>query len=104
MSDNSPEYTAKTENINQFEETNSNTVKSKSTINFTIQIGVFSASMGVDNFKNIGQVTEHIGVDSKYRYLYGTFDSYAKAKEKFAEIIKLGYSDAFNMNIDRYKK
>jgi outer membrane protein OmpA-like peptidoglycan-associated protein len=80
------------------------TSSTKSSINFTIQLGVFSASIGVDNFKNVGTVIEHIGVDNKYRYLYGTFDSYSKAKEKLSEIIKLGYSEAFIMNTERYKK
>ena len=79
--------------------------ESKSTgISFTIQLGVFSAPMDVMEFKNIGEVTAHIGEDNKYRYLFGTYDSYSKANEKLSQILKLGYTEAFIMNTERYKK
>ncbi|OFX52982.1 MAG: hypothetical protein A2046_04215 [Bacteroidetes bacterium GWA2_30_7] len=75
-----------------------------SDITFTIQIGAYSKSIDVNTFNELKGITENKGNDGKFRYLYGSFNQFSLAKTELMRIIKLGYSDAFIMNYERYKK
>lgn len=83
--------------------TNNNIIAEVNDIIFTIQIGAYSNSIDVNTFTDLKNIVEHKGVDNKFRYLYGTFKSYNLAKSELMRLIKLGYSDAFIMNSERYK-
>lgn len=90
-------------NSNNNISSNNNQVKTGNIV-FTIQIGAYSESVNLENFNSLKGVTEHKGTDNKYRYIYGRFNSYTLAKQEWMRLNKLGYSDAFIMNIERYKE
>lgn len=82
---------------------NNDIVSSTGGVNFVIQIGAYSKSLELSSFKDLNGVVEHKGTDKKFRYLYGSFNSFTLANNELMRLIKLGYSDAFIMNSERYK-
>ena len=83
---------------------NTSDVNSTDGVSFTIQIGAYSNSIELYIFNDSKEIVEYKGDDGKYRYLFGKFNSYSEARSKLISIIKMGYSDAFIMNSERYKK
>ncbi len=70
---------------------------------YTIQLAALKVPVETSYFKNIDGVKRVKGKDGLYRYIWGQFE-HSIALQKRKELIDMGYSGAFIMNIDYYKK
>ena len=71
---------------------------------FTIQIMALRNPVGIDYFRDPGNVTMFSGSDGFHRYVYGNFPNISEALKELPRIQKKGYKDAFIMYLARYKK
>lgn len=69
---------------------------------FGIQLKALQKSVNVKTFEPL-EVKEIKCLDGYYRYIYGEYNSFKKAKEKLNEIIEKGYTDAFVVNLNQLK-
>ena len=70
---------------------------------FTIQLMALKNPVELSYFSNVSNVKKHLGKDGYTRYTYGEYIGYYKAKEAIQEIVNKGYTDAFVVNVERYK-
>ncbi len=70
---------------------------------YTIQLLALKVPVDISYFKNIDGVKRIKGSDGIYRYVWGQYE-YKKALQKRKELIRNGYTGAFIMNLDYYKK
>jgi outer membrane protein OmpA-like peptidoglycan-associated protein len=78
--------------------------KSKeATGDYTIQLLAVKVPVGTTYFKNIEGVERVKGQDGFYRYIWGRFD-HKTAINKRDQLIRMGHTNAFVMDIDYYKK
>ena len=69
---------------------------------YTIQLVALKNPVHISYFKEFDSVKKYIGTDRLHRYIFGEFKGISAAKEELKKIIKMGYPDAFIMNINRY--
>jgi len=69
---------------------------------YTIQIMALKNPKAISHFNNIGQVTRHTCKDGIYRYVIGEYQGIQSAMEALPGINRLGYKDAFIMNVNHY--
>ncbi|MEA2106609.1 MAG: hypothetical protein U9P82_07810, partial [Bacteroidota bacterium] len=69
---------------------------------FGIQLKALQKSVNVKTFEPL-EVKKIKCLDGYYRYIYGKYNSFKKAKEKLNEIIEKGYTDAFVVNLNQLK-
>jgi len=70
---------------------------------YTIQIASLNTPIKLSHFSNIKGVKEYIGDDGKYKYIYGEYKSMAEAHKDIKKLAKKGYSDAFVINLNKFK-
>jgi outer membrane protein OmpA-like peptidoglycan-associated protein len=71
---------------------------------FTIQIMALRKPVSIDYFSNLKGVTMFKASDGLYKYVYGSFPDMSEALKELPRIRKMGYSDAFIVYMERYKK
>jgi len=72
--------------------------------NFTIQIKSSSNPISLTTFKPLKlDVKELIGNDGHYKYIHGSYNSIEDARKDLKKIRRSGYSDAFIVNMDKFK-
>ncbi|MEE4196902.1 MAG: OmpA family protein [Bacteroidales bacterium] len=84
------------QNRNRPEELN---LRSKTTL-YGIQLRALKKPTDPETFKPL-EVKEIKCLDGYYRYIYGEYTSFKKAKEQLNEIIAKGYTDAFIVNLNQ---
>ncbi len=70
---------------------------------YTIQISSTSKHVKLTHFKNLKGVKEYIGLDGKFKYVYGQYKTMEAARKELKKIHKLGYPSAFIVNINKYR-
>ncbi len=75
----------------------------KGTTIYTVQIMALKKPVKSSYFTQLDGVIEYIGTDGYHRYIYGEFAGIPAANKELRKILKMGYLDAFIMNINRYK-
>ena len=70
---------------------------------FTIQLLALKNPVELSHFKNLEGVVKYMGNDGYTRYTYGQYNGSTDAKEAITKIINKGYTDAFVVNIEKYK-
>ena len=70
---------------------------------YAIQVKALSSPIDMSIFKNLKGVKEYLGVDGYYRYTYMEFSSREEATRKLQSIKDQGYTDAFVIDVNRYK-
>lgn len=80
-----------------------NNTNSNQTKIYAIQVKALSSPIDISMLKNLKGVKEYLGADGYYRYTYMEFESIEEAKLKLQSIKDLGYTDAFVIDVNRYK-
>jgi outer membrane protein OmpA-like peptidoglycan-associated protein len=62
---------------------------------YTIQLQAFKKPLADKKFNGLTDVMELYGADGFYRYVYGEFDGFSKAKDAIENVYSAGYKDAF---------
>jgi outer membrane protein OmpA-like peptidoglycan-associated protein/tetratricopeptide (TPR) repeat protein len=62
---------------------------------YTIQLKSSKQQLSMNMFKDVAGVKEIASSDGYYRYIYGDYKSYIKAKEELTKIHESGFKDAF---------
>ncbi len=70
---------------------------------FTIQLESLSEPVNLSHYKELKGVTELIGNDQKYKYIYGSYPSVDEARKELNKIKKYGYENAFVINLNKLK-
>jgi outer membrane protein OmpA-like peptidoglycan-associated protein/tetratricopeptide (TPR) repeat protein len=81
--------------INKASKSLMNPVSDNRKIIYIIQLKATREPTNIDQFKGIDGVREIACDDGFYRYIYGEYNSFTKAKAALAPFLKLGYRDAF---------
>jgi len=69
---------------------------------YTIQIASTSKQVKLTRFKNIKGVMEYIGLDAKFKYVYGKYKTLDEARKDLKKIRKMGYKEAFIVNLNKF--
>ncbi len=80
-----------------------NRLENKTDEQYTIQLKALRKPINIGFFSNLQGVQEHIGDDGLYKYTYGKYTKMSAAKKDLKKVIKKGYTDAFVVNIKKYK-
>jgi len=80
-----------------------NNTSSNQTKVYAIQVKALSSPIDISMLKGLKGVKEYLGADGYYRYTYMEFSSREEATLKLQSIKELGYTDAFVIDVNRYK-
>jgi outer membrane protein OmpA-like peptidoglycan-associated protein/TPR repeat protein len=71
---------------------------------YTIQISSTTKHVKLTHFKNLKGVREYIGIDGMFKYVYGKYKTMDAARKDLKKVRKLGYTGAFIVNLNKYKR
>lgn len=71
---------------------------------YTIQLKALIKPVSLDYFKSLKGVDEHLCTDGFYRYTYKKIKDYKLAQEELKNVISLGYTGAFIVDISKYDR